>query len=87
MKIIYSSKFAKNYKKLPNKIKLLAEKREKIFRENLYDPRLKTHRLTGKLNGFWSFSVDYKTRIIFEIRSENEIWFLAIGSHNQLNLS
>lgn len=84
MKIIYSSKFAKNYKKLPNKIKLLAEKREKIFRENLYDPRLKTHRLTGKLNGFWSFSVDYKTRIIFEIRSENEIWFLAIGSHNQV---
>lgn len=84
MKIIYSPRFAKNYKKLPLKIKLLAEKREKIFRNNPYDPRLKTHRLTGKLNGFWSFSVDYKTRIIFEIRSENEIWFLAIGSHDQV---
>lgn len=84
MKIVYSPRFAKNYKKLPIRIKLLAEKREKIFRNNPYDPRLKTHRLTGKLNGFWSFSVDYKTRIIFEIRSENEIWFLAIGSHNQV---
>ena len=84
MKIIYSSKFAKNYKKLPNKTKLLAEKREKIFRENIYDPRLKTHRLTGKLSGFWSFSIDYKTRIIFEIRSENEIWFLTVGSHDQV---
>ncbi len=84
MKIVYSPRFAKNYKKLPIRIKLLAEKREKIFRNNPYDPRLKTHRLTGKLSGFWSFSVDYKTRIIFEIRSENEIWFLAIGSHNQV---
>ena len=84
MKIVYSPRFAKNYKNLPIRIKLLAEKREKIFRNNPYDPRLKTHRLTGKLSGFWSFSVDYKTRIIFEIRSENEIWFLAIGSHNQV---
>lgn len=84
MKIVYSPRFAKNYKKLPIRIKLLAEKREKIFRNNPYDPRLKTHRLTGKLNGFWSFSVDYKTRIIFEIKSEDEIWFLAIGSHDQV---
>ena len=84
MKIIYSSKFAKNYKKLPLKTKLLAEKREKIFCENIWDSRLKTHRLTGKLKDFWSFSIDYKIRIIFEIRSEDEIWFLAVGSHNQV---
>ena len=84
MKIYYSNKFLKEYKKLPKNIKLIAEKREKLFRANIYNPKLKTHRLTGKLNGFWSFSVNYKTRIIFEIISDDEIWFLSVGSHDQV---
>ena len=66
MKIYYSSKFAKEYKRLPLKIKLAAEKREKIFRKNPHDPRLKTHKLTGKLKDYYSFSIDYQHRIIFE---------------------
>lgn len=45
MEIIYSSKFAREYKKLPNSIKDVAEEQEKIFRENPFDPRLKTHKL------------------------------------------
>jgi len=53
MKIYYSSKFAKEYRKLPLKIKLLAEKKEIVFRKDPFDPNLKTHKLTGKLKMYY----------------------------------
>lgn len=81
MKIYYSSKFAKEYRKLPKKIKSLAEKREQIFRLNPLDPRLKTHKLSGKLQEFWSFSIDYQHRIIFEFLDSKTVWFLSVGTH------
>ena len=31
---------------------------EKI-KENLFDPSLKTHKLSGKLKELWSFSIEY----------------------------
>jgi len=82
MKIYYSSKFAREYKKLPEAIKKIAEEREEIFRQNLFDSRLKTHRLTGKLKAFWSFSINFRYRIIFEIVDEKTVWFHSVGTHN-----
>ena len=66
MEIIYSSKFAREYEKLPKHIKDIAEEHEAFFRENPFDPKLKTHKLKGKLSGFLSFSIRIKYRIIFE---------------------
>jgi len=80
MKIVHSSKFAKEYKKLPRKIKLIAEKKEKIFRKDPFDPRLKTHKLSGRLKDFYSFSIDYQYRIIFEF-ADKEVWFHSVGTH------
>ena len=82
MQIIYSSKFAREYKKLPNEIKNQAEIREKIFRQNPFNPRLKTHKLSGKLKNFWSFSIGYKYRIIFEFTNQNTVYFHSVGNHN-----
>ena len=81
MKIYYSPKFAKEYKRLPNKIKRKAESVEKIFRQDPFDSRLKTHKLSGKLSKFWSFSINRQYRIVFEIVSKNTIWFLSVGTH------
>lgn len=81
MKIYFSPKFAKEYKKLPLKIKFQAEKKEKIFRLNPFDPQLKTHKLSGKLQEFWSFSIDYQYRIIFELIDQNTVWFHSVGTH------
>ncbi len=81
MKIYYSSKFAKEYRKLPKKIKLVAEKREKLFRQDPFSSQLKTHKLTGKLKDYWSFSIDYQYRIIFEFVGKDMIWFHSIGTH------
>ncbi len=81
MKIIYSSKFDKEYKKLPLRIKISAEKKEKIFKKDPFDPSLKTHKLTGKLKEYYSFSIDYQYRIIFEIVKKDVVWFHSVGTH------
>ena len=82
MRIIYSKKFISEYKKLPQQIKLLVEKKEKIFKKEPFELSLKTHKLTGKLRGNMSFSVNYKYRIIFVLEGKNEAWFLSIGTHD-----
>jgi len=81
VQIYYSQIFLKNYKKLPNSVHLKFEKQEKIFRANPFDPRLKTHPLTGKLKSFYSYSIDYHHRVIFYFQKESEIWFENIGTH------
>ncbi|OGH72121.1 MAG: hypothetical protein A2921_00570 [Candidatus Magasanikbacteria bacterium RIFCSPLOWO2_01_FULL_43_20b] len=83
MEIIYSPKFAREYKKLPSAIKTIAEEQEALFRKNIFDPKLKTHRLKGKLSGFLSFSVSYKYRIIFEFsKDKNMVCFHSVGDHD-----
>jgi mRNA-degrading endonuclease YafQ of YafQ-DinJ toxin-antitoxin module len=85
MKIFYSPKFGRQYKKLPKPIQLLAEKREKIFRKNPFQPTLKTHKLGGKLEEFWSFSIDFKYRIIFEFMPDKTVHFHSVGDHDIYN--
>ncbi|RJQ34291.1 type II toxin-antitoxin system mRNA interferase toxin, RelE/StbE family [Candidatus Parcubacteria bacterium] len=83
MEIIYSSKFAREYKKLPKDIKALAEEQEIIFRKDAFDPRLKTHKLKGKFDGFLSFSIGYKYRIIFEFAKDKKtVYFHTVGDHD-----
>ena len=82
MIIRYSSHFVKQFKKLIKEKQKLAEKQEKIFRKNPFDPRLKTHKLSGELQNYWAFSINYSDRIIFRFISEDEVLFHKIGSHD-----
>ncbi len=82
MRIYYSSKFEREYKKLSRKIKLLAEEREHIFRQDPFDPRIDTHKLHGRLKEYWAFSIDTKYRIIFEFVKKNIVWFHSAGDHS-----
>ncbi|KKQ55861.1 MAG: Plasmid stabilization system [Candidatus Woesebacteria bacterium GW2011_GWC1_38_13] len=81
MLIYYTGKFRSSYKKLSNLIRTEAEVKEIIFRKNPFDPILKTHKLTGKFKGFWSFSIDRKHRIIFEFKGKKEVVFHITGTH------
>lgn len=70
---------------MPKKVKLLAEKKEEVFRKDPFTPSLKTHKLTGKLKSYWSFSIDFQYRIIFEFADEEIIWFHSVGTHEIYN--
>lgn len=82
MKIIYTSKFAREYKKLSAEIKILAEEREKIFRKNPLSKILEIHKLHGQFKDFWSFSINRKYRIIFEFGNNNIVYFHSVGDHS-----
>lgn len=81
-KITYSSHFAKNFQKASRTVQEAALEREKIFRKNCFDARLKTHKLKGNLQPFWSFSVTHTHRILFDFKKNNTVSFVDIGDHS-----
>jgi addiction module RelE/StbE family toxin len=82
MIILYSPKFAREYKKLPDEVKNVAETKEKIFRKDPFDSRLKTHKLAGEFEGFLSFSINFSYRIIFDFADKNTARFYRVGTHD-----
>ena len=82
MKISYSNRFAKQYKKLPSSIQDIAEFKEEIFKKDPFDSRLKTHKLHGNLNGLWAIRIDYQYRLIFEFIKKNQTHFHSVGNHD-----
>jgi len=82
MTIEYSVKFAKQFKKLPKEVQESALKCEKLFRENPFDQKLKTHKLHGAMKDYWAFSISYSYRIGFTFIDTDFVRFHAIGSHS-----
>ena len=82
MKLIFHTKFHKQYNKLSSDIKELTETKLNIFIVDPYDSRLKTHKLHGQFFGFWAFSVNYEYRIIFKFVEKDQIWIYQIGKHD-----
>lgn len=79
--VLYKPTFVRQYKKLPEALRQEAKEKIAIFRKNPNHPFLKTHKLKGKLKGFFSFSVNYAYRIIFSYESKNTSVLLTIGDH------
>lgn len=82
MQIFYSPEFCRRYKRLSVQIREQTKEKEKVFRENPFDHRLKTHKLHGKFYEYWAFSVDFDCRIVFKFHDKNTIRFYSIGGHS-----
>jgi len=80
-KIYYTPTFKKGWQKLPKKVKKKAIKKEKLFRQDAFHPNLLSHKLTGKLKNYWSFSIDYRSRIVFRFLKKGEVLFVDAGGH------
>jgi mRNA-degrading endonuclease YafQ of YafQ-DinJ toxin-antitoxin module len=78
----YSHTFLKHLSRLPQKLIRKAEERELIFRQDVFDPRLRTHKLHGKDQDSWAFWIDFTHRIKFIFLNEEEVLFLDIGTHD-----
>ena len=81
-RISYSSRFTRSLKKLPSEIKPILRTREKIFLQDCFDPRLKTHKLSGVLKNFWSFSITYSHRVMFYFDEQDKVTFVDVGDHD-----
>ena len=82
MNISYASSFLKQVKRCDLSLQEEVFTAVELFQQNPHHPSLKTHKLQGKLAGRWSFSVNYKIRIVFEYLSEENAVLLAVGSHD-----
>jgi mRNA-degrading endonuclease YafQ of YafQ-DinJ toxin-antitoxin module len=82
MKIIYTPEFRRLFKKLPKEVKLAAVEAEAVFRQNPRDPRLKLHKLNGRLAGKVSFSISFHARIIVRFADKDLVYFLSVGNHD-----
>jgi mRNA-degrading endonuclease YafQ of YafQ-DinJ toxin-antitoxin module len=59
-------------------------KKLKQFTLDPFDPSLKTHKLSGKLKEYWSFSVDYDARVLFYFTEDEKAVFVDIGSCDEV---
>lgn len=82
MTVRYTSRFIREFKRLSKEKQKLAITREKYFRKDPFDSRLKTHKLTGKLQNYWAFSLTYSDRVLFRFIAKDEAIFYKIGSHD-----
>lgn len=81
-KIETSSYFERAFRKLPKDLQQKVVERIAIFKQNPIDPKLNTHKLTGKLAGDWAFSVDYHNRIRFRAVDKGVAQLIDVGSHD-----
>ena len=61
--------------RLPERIRSLATRKDQWFRKDAFDPRLRTHKLKGKLSDYWSYSVNREYRILFRFLGPDEVTY------------
>lgn len=87
IKLIWDQRFKRIYK---NKVKNSEELKKKfwetvsLFSQHPFDPRLRTHKLTGRLKGLWAFSVTYDCRVIFSFLNKSTVLLIDIGGHDEV---
>ncbi len=87
IKVLYDPSFKRAYKK-----RIVAgSEREARFRSKLgvfmsdpFDSALKTHKLSGQLKGYWSFSIEYDLRVIFYFEDAETAVFVDLGTHKEV---
>jgi addiction module RelE/StbE family toxin len=85
--VAFSSSFKRAFKRrIKGNAVLEARFWEKleIFRNNPFDQRLRTHKLSGRLKDLWSFSLEYDLRIVFSFLEGDRALFIDIGTHEEV---
>lgn len=83
MEVSYTPGFLRMLKTLQKGLQDEAIEKIEQFKNPKKHKQLKVHKLGGRLRGRCSFSVNYKTRIVFRyIGKPKEAILLAIGDHD-----
>ena len=87
IEIAFSSSFKRAFKKNVAgnaSLEMRFWERVELFKKNPFDPKLRTHKLSGKLKDLWSFSVEHDLRVIFSFADQTRVIFVDIGSHKEV---
>ncbi len=87
IEIGFSLSFKRAFKKrigTDQELEKLFWKKMELFTNNPYDLSIKTHKLSGELEGFSSFSISYDTRVVFKYLDKKKVLLVDIGSHDEV---
>jgi addiction module RelE/StbE family toxin len=87
IEIIWDEPFLRILKKWRKKHPDLGERfqqRVDLFVQEPFHPSLRTHALSGNLEGCWSLSITYEYRLIFKFISEERVLLIDLGSHDEV---
>ncbi len=79
--IAYSPAFVKRFGDCDPALRDEIKEKIFLFRNRKDHPRLHVHKLHGRLKDRYSFSVNYRLRIIFRWLTKNEVILLMLGDH------
>ena len=90
--LVLTPRFVRAFRRVTAKNPALQSQIETVLRrmaEDLTDPRLKTHRLSGQLAGLLACSVAYDCRIVFSKQKhlktgEETLLLVNIGTHEEV---
>ena len=82
MRITYKPTFVKSFKKLETSLQEEAFDKIELFKNESNHQQLKVHKLKGRLKDYYSFSINYKYRIVFLYSGPDEADFKDISSHD-----
>lgn len=82
IQIAYKPSFVRQFKKLESDLQDEAFEKIELLKDIKNHNQLKVHILQGRLQGRYSFSVNYKERIIFRFVLNDKVELVAIGDHD-----
>ena len=83
LKITYSERFQKHYKKLSAYEKTQFRKKLDVFADNPLHPSLRTKRIKGT-DGLFEFSVNMDIRVVWFYEGDSLVALVDIGHHDIL---
>lgn len=80
----YTQQFIRAYDSLQAPLKEEIKEKIQLFTDRENHQRLKVHKLHGKMAGRWSFSVNYKIRVVFVYvgKGKNTVSLIIVGDHS-----
>ena len=82
IQVYFKPTFVKQMNKLEKELVREVFEKIELFKDEKNHQLLKVHKLHGRLSGRYSFSVNYRYRIVFGYESKNEVVLLDVGDHD-----
>jgi addiction module RelE/StbE family toxin len=82
MKMGYKPSFLRDFKRLEPALQDAAREKIELFKDKNNHEKLKVHKLRGRLKDYYSFSISYSHRIVFQYEANDFVVFLGVGDHD-----
>ena len=81
MEILYTARFLRSFKKLPEDVKIDVISATEAFEKNPISKDLKVHKLHGKMKRYFACSANFSYRIVFK-KQGRKIYMMDVGTHD-----